>query len=124
MHVLIATDGSELSDQNFANLGVGQTEATPDRGREAITGDPEDRGQFKTPSLRNVALTWPYFHDGSAATLEAVIDFYDRGGLPNEDQDPRISPLVLTPPEKRDLKAFLEALTGTLPRLPNVTLPH
>lgn len=116
--------GADLSDQNFANVGVGQAETTPDRGREAITGDPEDRGQFKTPSLRNVALTWPYFHDGSAPTLDAVIDFYDRGGLPNEDQDPRISPLELTPEEKRDLKAFLEALTGTLPRIPKVTLPQ
>ena len=83
-------NGPELSNQGFAMLGA-----------------------FKTPGLRNVALTWPYFHDGSAPTLEAVIDLYDQGGVPNPNLDPRLRPLGLTPEEKRELRAFLEALTGT-----------
>ncbi len=106
-------NGPELSNQGFANLGVGLTDPRPDLGREVVTGDPEDRGRFKTPGLRNVALTWPYFHDGSAPTLEAVIDLYDQGGVPNPNLDPRLRPLGLTPEEKRELRAFLEALTGT-----------
>ncbi|MFZ1376706.1 MAG: cytochrome c peroxidase [Geothrix sp.] len=117
-------NGPALSNQGFANLGVGMGRPNPDPGREAVTGDPEDRGRFKTPGLRNVALTWPYFHDGSAASLEEVIDFYDRGGEPNGNLDPRIRPLGLTPGEKRDLKAFLEALTGMTPVVRVPALPR
>lgn len=116
-------NGPDLSNQGFANLGVGLGGPGSDLGREAITGDPDDHGRFKTPSLRNVALTWPYFHDGSALTLEAVIEWYDRGGQVNENLDPRIQPLGLTPAEKQDLKAFLEALTGPLPEIPRPGLP-
>ncbi len=83
-----------------------------DIGLYEITLDPADRWKYKTPSLRNVALTAPYMHDGSLATLEAVIDYYDRGGIPNEGLDPRIRPLGLTEGEKRALVAFLESLTG------------
>jgi len=116
-------NGPELSNQGFANLGVGMADPHPDLGREAVTRDPEDRGRFKTPGLRNVARTWPYFHDGSAPTLEAVIDLYDQGGVPNPDLDSRLRPLGLTPEEKRDLKAFLEALTGALPVVEKPDLP-
>ena len=69
-----------FSDQSFHNIGVGMDWPQPDVGRQAVTKNPLDRGKFKTPSLRNVALTWPYFHDGSAATLGDVVEFYDRAG--------------------------------------------
>lgn len=90
----------------------------PDPGRFAITRDPRDRFAFKTPSLRNAALLAPYMHDGSLPTLDAVIDFYDRGGGGSPDQDPRVHPLHLSAAEKSDLRAFLEALTGTPPGPP------
>ncbi|HSL84272.1 MAG TPA: hypothetical protein VLF66_15975, partial [Thermoanaerobaculia bacterium] len=85
----------------------------PDLGRYRVTAAPEDRWRFKTPSLRNVALTAPYMHDGSLSTLRAVVEHYDRGGVPHEGQDPRIRPLGLTEAEKDDLVAFLESLTGS-----------
>jgi cytochrome c peroxidase len=83
-----------------------------DLGRYAITGDPADRYRFRTPSLRNVAVTAPYMHDGSIATLAEVIDYYAAGGVPHEGQDPRISRLALTPAQRDELAAFLNSLTG------------
>jgi cytochrome c peroxidase len=88
-------------------------EAPPaDLGRYEITLDPADRWRYRTPSLRNVALTAPYMHDGSLASLRDVVAFYDRGGVPNEDLDPRIRPLGLDAGAIDDLVAFLESLTG------------
>jgi cytochrome c peroxidase len=84
-----------------------------DLGRYEITEDPHDRWKYKTPGLRNVALTAPYMHDGSLATLVEVVDFYDAGGVPNELLDPAIRPLHLGDTEKDDLVAFLESLTGS-----------
>lgn len=100
---------------------MGLTSAPLGLGREAVTGNPEDRGCFRTPGLLNVALTWPYFQDGSAATLEALIDAYDQGGFPNENLDRRLRPLGLSAEDEQDLKAFLEALMGAMPaiRLPD-----
>ncbi len=115
--------GSMLSDQSFHNLGVGMNQEKPDVGREAVTKSPQDRGRFKTPSLRNVALTWPYLHDGSAQSLDAVLELYDRGGEPNANLDPLIRPLGLTDGEQADLKAFLEALTGTMPSIAKPSRP-
>jgi cytochrome c peroxidase len=83
-----------------------------DLGRYEITSDPIDRYRFRTPSLRNVALTAPYMHDGSVATLQEVIEYYDRGGVPHPTQDPRIRPLQLTLAERASLVAFLVSLTG------------
>ena len=83
-----------------------------DEGRSEVTGHPEDRWAYKTPSLRNVALTAPYMHDGSLPTLAAVVEFYDRGGIDNPGKDPTIRPLGLSTEEKRALEAFLSALTG------------
>ncbi|MCB2102218.1 MAG: methylamine utilization protein MauG [Rhodobacterales bacterium] len=83
-----------------------------DLGRLEVTDDPDDLYRFKTPGLRNVALTAPYMHDGSLRTLEAVIDFYDRGGFPSPNRDPVLQPLHLTDGEKADLLAFLRSLTG------------
>jgi cytochrome c peroxidase len=84
-----------------------------DVGRYEITLDPKDRWAYKTPSLRNVALTAPYMHDGSIATLEAVIEFYDRGGIDNPGKSPLLVPLGLTAEERAALAAFLRALTGS-----------
>jgi cytochrome c peroxidase len=115
--------GPMFSDQNFHNLGVGMDRPQPDIGREAVTNDPKDRGRFKTPSLRNVALTWPYMHDGSLRTLEEVVAFYNRGGIPNPTLDIFVMPLELTQAEQKDLVAFLEALTGSLPKIDRPVLP-
>jgi cytochrome c peroxidase len=90
------------------------SEAKPhDLGLYEITQNPADRWKYKTPTLRNVALTAPYMHDGSLATLRDVVRFYNRGGVPNENLDPRIRPLNLTDPEIEDLVEFLESLTGS-----------
>ena len=115
--------GPMLSDQAFHNLGVGMDRESPDIGREAVTNDPRDRGRFKTPSLRNVALTWPYLHDGSAKSLDDVLDLYERGGVPNPNLDTMMRPVRLTDREQADLKALLEALTGPLPAIVKPVLP-
>ena len=83
-----------------------------DLGRYEITGDPRDRWKFRTPTLRNVAYTAPYMHDGSLATLEDVIEHYREGGVPHPGQDPRIRRLSLSEREVADLVAFLQSLTG------------
>jgi len=82
-----------------------------DIGRFAITLDAKDRWAYKTPSLRNVDLTFPYMHDGSILTLEDVVDFYDQGGF-DHDAEKVLTPLGLTPAEKSDLVSFLKALSS------------
>lgn len=99
-----------FTDHDFHNTGVSW--GSGDIGRAGVTGDEADRGAFKTPSLRNVAETAPYMHDGSVATLEEVVDHYDRGGTPNPRLDEEIQPLGLSAVEKRQLVAFLRALTS------------
>jgi len=89
------------------------TEQFRDLGRYEVTGRPADRWRYRTPSLRNVALTAPYMHDGSLRSLRDVLTFYNRGGVPNEVLDPLIRPLGLTAREIDDLLAFLNALTGS-----------
>lgn len=81
-------------------------------GRFAVTGRIQDLGRFKTPTLRNVAVTAPYMHDGSQKTLEEVIDFYDKGGEKSPFLSGSIRPLNLTDQEKKDLVEFLKALTS------------
>jgi cytochrome c peroxidase len=83
-----------------------------DLGRYEITQNPDDRWKYKTPTLRNVALTGPYMHDGSLRSLEEVVEFYNAGGIANELLDPLLGPLGLGPGEVQDLVAFLNALTG------------
>jgi cytochrome c peroxidase len=83
-----------------------------DQGRFEVTGYHADRFAYRTPSLRNVELTPPYMHDGSLPTLEAVVDFYERGGIDNPGKDPLVYPLQLDAADKRALVAFLRALTG------------
>jgi cytochrome c peroxidase len=113
--------GPTFTDEDFHNTGVawrngaastGSGQEPSDIGRAAVTGRDEDRGAFKTPTLREVTRTAPYMHDGSFATLEDVIDYYDRGGQQNPGLDSRLRPLGLTSQDKRDLGAFLVSLTG------------
>lgn len=101
--------GFDLSDHAFHN--VGQYMDYSDNGRRRITLQPSDEGRFKTPSLRNIALTAPYMHDGSMATLGEVIDHFASGGLPHPNRDPEMRNFDLSPEEMDDLLAFLSALT-------------
>lgn len=102
--------GPTLSDEEFHNTGVSW--GAGDSGRVEVTGREADRGAFNTPTLRDIALTAPYMHDGSIGTLEDVIEFYDRGGGTNPLLDPEIRPLGLTAEEKKSLLAFLRSLSG------------
>jgi cytochrome c peroxidase len=105
--------GPTFTDERFHNTGVAWRSGTvTDDGRFMASGRPEDRGAFKTPTLREIARTAPYMHDGSVATLADVIDFYDRGGIANPHRDPELRPLQLTAGEKQALEAFLRALSG------------
>jgi cytochrome c peroxidase len=100
-------------DNGFHALGVPDP-GFEDPGRFAVTGDDRDRGAFRTPTLRNVALTAPYMHNGALPTLGDVVAFYDAGGgvVPG-GTSPAIRPLHLTEPERQALVAFLESLTDT-----------
>jgi cytochrome c peroxidase len=102
-----------FTDGKFHNLGIGMDKKPQDPGRYNVTGATEDWGRFRTPTLRNVALTAPYFHDGSAATLSDVVEIYDRGGNPNRNLDPAMHALHLSPQQKQDLIRFLESLTSS-----------
>jgi len=100
----------------FANNGLydvdGRGSYPPnDRGLIEVTHRAADAGKFRVPTLRNVALTAPYMHDGSLARLEDVLEHYARGGRQSSRQDARVRPLSLTPAERSDLIAFLESLT-------------
>ncbi len=104
--------GFNLTDEKFHNIGVGWGGHRPDLGLFDETKKLVDMGKFKTPTLRDIADTGPYMHDGRFATLRQVIDFYDRGGDPNPFLDKEIVKLNLTEQEKRDLEVFLHALSG------------
>ena len=119
-HCTPCHSGPMFSDQGFHNLGVGMNKEKPDLGRYSHTKNESDKGRFKTPTLRNIAQTPPYLHDGSAKTLMDVLNVYDKGGEPNANLDLLMFPLRLTAREKGDLVAFLEALTGPVPQ---VTVP-
>lgn len=103
--------GVNFTDNKFYNLG---TDEAADAGRYGITRQPDDLGAFKTPALRGVTLHAPYLHDGSLATLEAVIDYYDRGGDDAKHKSKLMTRLDLTQREKQSLLAFLQSLTGEL----------
>lgn len=103
-------DGANFTDNSFHNLGVKGS----DKGRAAVTADKTQAGAFKTPGLRNVLLTAPYLHDGSLATLEDVVRFYNRGGDTAKGRSELIKPLGLNDDEVRDLVAFMGALTDAL----------
>jgi cytochrome c peroxidase len=94
---------------------LGRQEGGDELGRVLVTYQQFDIGSFKTPSLRNVALTAPYFHDGSAQTLADVVRFYNGGGKSNINREWDLGALGLSPNEQRDLVEFLESLTGKVP---------
>ena len=105
-------EGVNFTTNAYHNLGVGIDKPDPDEGRYAVTKNPADWGAFKTPTLREIAHTAPYMHDGSLKTLEEVVDFYDKGGTANKNLDEKIKPLKLTPEEKKALVAFMKSLSG------------
>jgi cytochrome c peroxidase len=119
----IADKYALFTDNKFHNLGVGVKDEMPtDLGRYAVTKVEADKGCFKTPSLRNVAQTAPYMHDGSLKDLKQVVDFYIGGGNSNPFRDAKIKPLdFLTGQERADLLEFLKSLTGKTP--PDVGSP-
>ena len=96
---------------NYAFENNGLYSDYPDPGRFRLTELESDRARFKVPTLRNVALTAPYMHDGSLPTLEAVVEHYNSGGQPHPNKSTLIRPLALTAGEKADLLAFLRSLT-------------
>ena len=136
----IAKDQAQFTDDAYHDTGIGyaaamharsvsQLQVAPgvivqlaapsvapignDLGRYEATLLPGDRWRYRTPTLRNVAVTAPYMHDGSLATLADVIEHYAAGGVPHDGQDERIKPLSMGARERADLVAFLESLTGS-----------
>ena len=99
--------GPSFSDFSFHNIGVGMEKEKSDLGRFDVTKVVGDKGAFKTPTLREIARSGPYMHDGSFKTLEEVIEYYDKGGLANPQLDEGIFALKLKPEEKADLIKFL-----------------
>lgn len=110
--------GRNFTDEKFHNTGVAWGKNPSDHGRFEADGNDEHRGSFKTPTLRNVAETGPYMHDGSMATLREVVEFYSRGGTPNPNYDPIMRPLNLSETDIESLVRFLESLTGGSTLLP------
>jgi cytochrome c peroxidase len=105
--------GPNLTDEEFHNTGVGWKDGvSADPGRAKVTSAATDSGAFKTPTLREIASTGPYMHDGSLATLNDVIVYYDKGGEPNPHRSREMQRLDLNEREKADLLAFLRALSG------------
>ncbi|MDE3224642.1 MAG: c-type cytochrome [Nitrospirota bacterium] len=104
--------GFNFTDEKFHNLGIGWDTNTVDLGRYLVTNNPADIGAFKTPTLREIAGSAPYMHDGRFKTLEEVVNFYNQGGVKNPHQDELVIPLELTDQEKHDLVAFLHTLNG------------
>ena len=104
-------DGILFTDQQYHNIGIGMDQ--PDPGRFKFTNKPEDTGAFKTPTLRDIAKSAPYFHDGSAKTLEEAVDIMLAGGKPNPHLDKKnLQPHSRVQPDQREaLLDFLRALT-------------
>ena len=114
--------GANFTDQSFHNIGVGMAAAKPDLGRYEVTKVVGDKGAFKTPTLREIARTAPYMHDGSLKTLEEVVEHYDKGGIPNPQLDEEIFPLKLTAQEKADLVTFMKEGLAS-PDYPDIAPP-
>jgi cytochrome c peroxidase len=113
----LALDGSGMALETLthgphARATLDQRDGKAELGRFLVTGNALDIGAFRTPSLRNVELTAPYFHDGSATTLADVIRFYVRGGNEHASRDWELQPISLTDSEQQDLIEFLKALTS------------
>ncbi|PJZ30944.1 cytochrome-c peroxidase [Leptospira kmetyi] len=113
--------GDQFTDDGFHNIGLKSNRK--DAGRFSLVPVKVMKGSFKTPGLRDVALTGPYMHDGSYSTLEEVVEHYDRGGDDSFNLDPNMKPLKLTKEEKADLVEFMKSLSGkriaiSIPALP------
>jgi cytochrome c peroxidase len=116
--------GANFSDEKYHNLGVGMDVDDPDLGRFVVTSEDKDRGAFKTPTVRNVAMTAPYMHDGSQITLEEVVEWYAKGGHPNPHLDTNVKKLELSDQDKQDLVEFMAlGLLGELPEVQRGRLP-
>lgn len=105
-----------FTDLDFSNNGleeVADLNVLKDKGRGAVTRNYYDNGKFRTPSLRNIALTAPYMHDGRFASLDEVLDHYIKGGHHSENASPNVRKLELNDSHKKDLIAFLHTLTDT-----------
>ena len=111
VQVTVAPGTTLTVDRTFVTL-AGKP-APNDLGYYEITGDPDDRWKYRTPMLRNVALSAPYMHNGSLRTLREVVEFYNRGGIKNELLDPLVQPLGLSDTEMDSIVAFLNSLTGS-----------
>ena len=98
--------------------------AKPDLGRFAETKVEKDKGAFKTPTVRNIAQSGPYMHDGSQKTLEEVVEWYAKGGHANPFLSDKIKKLDLTAQDKADLVEFMKSLTGPLPQVETGKLPQ
>ncbi len=107
-HCSACHSGPNFTDNAFHNVGVGMDKKDFDAGREAVSKLVGDRGSFKTPTLREIAKTAPYMHDGSQKTLEEVVEHYAKGGVPNQWLDEEMYELKLTPDEKKDLILFMK----------------
>jgi cytochrome c peroxidase len=115
-----------FSDTLFHNVGVGYEKETPDPGRgKVVSSDPKMMGAFKTPSMRGVALTGPYFHDGQVKTLDEAADFMLKGGRKNPNLDEKLQVYAITPQQRSDLLTFLRSLTPSdaKKRYPRPKLP-
>jgi cytochrome c peroxidase len=146
---ILCHNGPNFTDSQFHHLGVPDTPLSSDPlvqaairfdakrmnvpeyqsvkddlGRYLVTKAAKDRGAFKTPTLRHVTQREPYMHNGAFQSLNDVIDFYDGGAGAVAGKSPLIQPLGLTAEEKRDLLAFLQALTGELPIVTPPELPR
>ena len=113
----IGENDALFTDGKFHNLGAGMDSSGElnDLGRYQETRQDADRGAFKTPTLRNIAKTAPYMHDGSQKTLKEVVDFYVGGGNSNPHRDKEIKELKLTGRDREDLVEFMKSLTGETP---------
>jgi cytochrome c peroxidase len=116
--------GANFTDNGFHNIGLASWgDKEPDMGRYAHKPINLMKGAFKTPTLRDIARTGPYFHDGSSTTLTEVVDHYAKGGLVKTNLSPNMKPLDLSPEETQALVAFMHALTSpykpvSVPELP------
>jgi cytochrome c peroxidase len=118
-------NGPNFTDNGFHNIGI-QAPAgkQADLGRFNLVKVAAMKGAFKTPTLRDVELTGPYYHDGSAATLRDVVDHYDRGGDDRSNVSADVRKLNLTEQDKQDLVAFMRALTSTQTAFVEPKLPQ
>jgi cytochrome c peroxidase len=116
--------GYNFTDNGFHNIGVKGDGASYDVGRYAQRPLKSMRGAFKTPTLRDIALTAPYMRNGAYASLMEVVEHYNRGGDDQENLSMNIVPLGLTAAEKAELVAFMESLTGAPREISVPVLPR